>query len=91
MASIRKLKKDINYLAYELLTEAFTFKHFHPGIDDDRFDAIIKDLVKLRNELISKLNNPALREDAFNAPAYFREVREDMVKLVALLDGLDEK
>ena len=31
MASIRKLKKDVNYLSYELLTEVFAFKHFHPA------------------------------------------------------------
>jgi len=46
MASIRKLKKEVNYLAYELLTEVFAYKHFHPDLEEKKFDSIIKDIVK---------------------------------------------
>jgi len=37
MASIKQLKRDINYLSYELLTEAFTYRYFNPGLSEERF------------------------------------------------------
>lgn len=88
MASIKTLKKDINYLSYELLTEAFTFKHFHAGLDEDRFDEIIRSIVKTRNELIARLNNPPVGEEAYKPSVYFSEIRKELVTLVSKLEEL---
>jgi hypothetical protein len=90
MASIRNLKKDLNYLAYELLTEAFAYKHFHPELDEKKLNEAISNMVKLRNELLQRINH----QEAFESPAeqkqHFRKIHEDMVKLVETIDDLDK-
>ena len=85
MASIRKLKKDLNYLAYELLTEAFTYRHFHPEMKEKKFDETILEVVKLRNELISRINNI---ENPSEIKAHFKKIRTEMVDLVKSVDGM---
>ena len=42
MASIRILKKDINILTYDLLTECYVYKHYDDKLTDSRFDEVIK-------------------------------------------------
>jgi hypothetical protein len=85
MASIRELKKDLNYLAYELLTEVFAYKHFHPEMDEKKFDKVILELVKLRNELIARINNP---ENPSELKVHFNKIRTEMINLVKVVDGL---
>jgi hypothetical protein len=85
MASIRELKKDLNYLAYDLLTEVFAYKHFHPELDEKKFDEIIIELVKLRNELIARINNP---EDPSKIKAHFNKIQAEMVNLVKIVNRL---
>ena len=86
MASIKHLKKDINYLAYELLTEAFAYRYFHPDMAENKFFDIISQIVSIRNDLISRVNN---REtDNVNVHAYFGKVRNDMVQLIDVMNNL---
>jgi hypothetical protein len=87
MASIRELKKDLNYLAYDLLTEVFAYKHFHPEMDEKKFDKIILELVKLRNELIARINNP---ENPSEIKVHFNKIRTEMINLVKVVDGLSK-
>ncbi len=89
MASIKQLKKDINYLSYELLTEAFTYRHFHPDMTDKRFYDIISRIVQIRNELISRVNHPGETAGMDNVHAHFSQVRQDMTKLVAVMNDFD--
>jgi hypothetical protein len=85
MASIRKLKKDLNYLAYELLTEVFTYRHFHSEMKEKKFDEVILEVIKLRNELIARINNP---ENPDEIKAHYKKIRTEMVNLVKVVDGL---
>lgn len=89
MASIRKLKKDINYLSYELLTEVFAYKHFHPEVDEAKFDKVIKDVVNKRNEIISKLNHTDTAKTDNKMKEHFDSVRKDMISLVKSAEGLN--
>jgi hypothetical protein len=84
MASIRKLKKDLNYLAFELLTEVFTYRHFHPELKEKKFDEVILEVVKLRNELIARINNV---ENPDEIKVHFKKIRTDLVELVKVVDG----
>lgn len=89
MASIRNLKKDLNYLSYELLTETFAYKHFHPELDEKKLDEAIKNIVKLRNEILHRINHPARFESPAEQKLYYHKIQEDMVKLVDVIDALD--
>jgi len=89
MASIRNLKKDLNYLAYELLTETFAYKHFHAEMDEKKFDAVIRDLVKFRNDILGQINNPPAFESPVEQRQHYRKIHEDMVKMVQVIEQLD--
>lgn len=88
MASIRKLKKDVNYLSHELLTEVFAYKHFHPNLEEEKFDEIIKNLVKKRNEIISRINHPEESKDSENLDNHFNRVKVEMESMIKELDKL---
>ncbi len=88
MASIRKLKKDVNYLSHELLTEVFAYKHFHPDMDEKKFDEIIKNLVQKRNEIISRINHPEKSKETQDLNNYFSKVKEEMELMIKELDKL---
>ena len=87
MANIRKLKKDLNYLSYELLTEAFTYKHFNPEMDEKKFDNIILDIVKKRNELISRINDRGQLDESEleKTKQHFSSIRKEMYKMVDIM------
>ena len=91
MASIRELKKEINYLTYELLNECFTYKKFHPKKDPNKIDDVIGNIIKKRNELIYKIHhtkdNPGSKELKAHYNSVIRECNEDMV---GLMDKLKE-
>jgi hypothetical protein len=90
MASIRDLKKNINVLTYELLTEAFTYKHFHPEVNEKKFDEVILDLVKLRNELIARINSKEKFDKPAQVKAHFNKIQNEMINLVKVVDGFSK-
>ena len=87
MASIRKLKKDLNYLSYELLTEAFAFKHFHPEMEEKKFDDIILSIVRKRNELIARINDKDEIDDSNpgKTKKHFSSIRKDMYGMIDIM------
>ncbi|MCF8379649.1 MAG: hypothetical protein K9H49_08745 [Bacteroidales bacterium] len=90
MSSIRKLKKDINYVSFEILTEVFTYKHFHEELKDEKFDEVIKKVVSKRNELMNRVNHYVLEGDPGKYKQHFRKIREDMVELLLISEELSK-
>ncbi len=90
MASIRELKKDINYLAYELLTEILTYKHFHPEIEDEKANGMINKIVSQRNELITRVNQRDDLKSGKEVRSHFSKIRMEMVDLIKVLAELEE-
>ncbi len=90
MGSIRKLKKDINYLSYELLTEAFAFRHFHTELDEKKFDDVIKKIVALRNDMIGRINHASKNEDSKSKKLFFKNIREEMFIMLEIMEELSK-
>ncbi len=84
MASIRELKKDIDYLIYEVISDCFVFSNLHPDIKSDELSALISDAVDFRNDLIARVNNPDGRDNPKIVRAYYKTVEKD------LLTGVDK-
>lgn len=86
MASKRHLKKSINNLTFELVSECFTYRHFHPeqsaGVNE-----IIQDLVKTRNGLIARVNQAP--EDNKELVPYFNNIVKEMQAMVNKLDKIE--
>jgi len=83
MASVRDLKKDIDYLVYQVISDCFVYSDMHPENNTDELTALISDAVVLRNELIARVNNPDGKDNPKIVKAYYRSVSKD------LLTGVD--
>lgn len=95
MASVRELKKDIDYLIYEVISDCFVFSNLHPDIKPEEVTAIISDAVDFRNELIARVNNPDGKDNPRIIKAYYKAISKDLLsgsdKLFTRLSGLTKK
>lgn len=78
MASKRDLKKDIDYLVYEILSDCFIFSDLHPDHKTEEISAIISEAVELRNDLIARVNNPDGRNNPAVLKAFYKAVEKDL-------------
>ena len=88
MASIRILKKDINILTFDLLTECYTYKYYEIGLEENKFDEVIKKIVYLRNDLILRTNHPESDAESASLKAHYRKIREDLFELTRVIEEL---
>lgn len=84
MSNVRDLKKDIDYMLYEVISDCFTYREMHPDNKSDEVSAIINDAVELRNDLIARVNNPDGKDNPKIVKAYYQSVKKD------LMDGADK-
>ena len=47
MASVRELKKDIDYLIFEVISDCFVYSNVHPENKTDELTALISDINQL--------------------------------------------
>ncbi len=83
MASLRRLKKDIDYLLDEVVTDSYLSLYFHPDRKDD-IVRVIQDAVELRNSLYDRANNPTEPRNRSLVHKHYAAVRRDM------FDGIDK-
>jgi hypothetical protein len=95
MASIRELKKDIDYLVFEVISDCFVFSNVHPDNKSDELSVLISDAVALRNDLIARVNNPDGKDDPKILKAYYKSVEKDLItgvdKLFERLSAISSK
>jgi len=95
MASIRGLKKDIDYLVFEVISDCFIYSKIHPENECDELSAIISDAVDFRNDLIARVNNPDGKDNPKIVKAYYKAVEKDLItgvdKLFTRLSDLSAK
>ena len=83
MSSVRNLKKDIDYLVFEVISDCFVFQSIHPDHKTDELSEIMSDAVNLRNDLIARVNNPDGKDNPKIVKSYYKAVSKD------LLTGVD--
>jgi hypothetical protein len=88
MASIRELKKDIDYLVFEVISDCFVYSNVHPDNKTDELTALISDAVEFRNDLIARVNNPDGKDNPKIVKSYYKSVQKDLLKGV---DNLFER
>ena len=95
MASVRGLKKDIDSLIFEVISDCFVFSGIHPDNKSDEVSTIISDAVNFRNDLIARVNNPDGKDNPKILKAYYKSVGKDLIsgvdKLFTRLSSLPEK
>ncbi|NLA24024.1 MAG: hypothetical protein GX879_03570 [Bacteroidales bacterium] len=84
MASKRLLKKDINSMVDELITDSLHYLKVNPEKADKEVAEIISNALILRNELIGKINNAYKEKDRKKIKEIFNSV------IFSLIDKIDE-
>lgn len=88
MSSKRDLKKDINYLVFEVISDCFAFEAIHPDKKTEKVEAIINDAVILRNDLIARVNNPDGKDNPKIIRTFYQGISKD---LLAGVDSLFDR
>lgn len=87
MASVRRLKKDIDYLVSEVVADCYTFTYFHPAKEAQAID-IINEAITLRQDLISRANTPDGKDNKKIVKAYYKAIWKELLEKV---DGMFNK
>ncbi|HYX06162.1 MAG TPA: hypothetical protein VE912_05455 [Bacteroidales bacterium] len=88
MASKKKLKKSINNLTYELISECLTFKHFHPEVESEKIDAVMHKILETRNDLVARISNPDGKGNVKINRQHYNSIQQDMNLMVDAMDEL---
>lgn len=83
MASVRIIKKDIDYLVGEVLSDCYMTVYFHPEKKQE-IVKIMESATELRNSLIAKVNAPVEKNNSSLVRKHYAQVRRDV------LEGVDK-
>jgi hypothetical protein len=95
MASVRNLKKDIDNLIFEVISDCFIYTGLHPDNKADDVSGIIADAVNLRNDLIARVNNPDGKDNPKIVKKHYQTIKSDLTtgadELCSRLSALSKK
>jgi hypothetical protein len=77
MASCRDIKKDINFLAEQMMSEGFSSLQYSPLNNQENVLDILHDVEQLRLNLLFQVNHPPKDKDL---RLYYRNIIEGMYK-----------
>lgn len=73
MASRRKLKKNVNYIAGELFTECLVNLNFVPGTDRAKANEVMEKILLMQDDFVRRISHT----DPQNAKGYYKKFKED--------------
>ena len=89
MANIRELKKDINYLASEIITQGYMKLALIENIKEEELTPILVEAIEMRNEFIARVNHPDGKDNKKIVKKFYQKLREDVMnKSLELLDKI---
>lgn len=74
MASVRNLKKDINYTLGDIIEECYVWELLNPKADTTNSQAIIDESIAVFDELIDKI----YAKDVENKRAHFKGISKEL-------------
>ena len=81
MASLRTIKKDIDFLVSEVISDCWVFMYINPEENTDEAVSIINDAVVLRNELFERVNSKEIE----SPKKHYKAISQDLLKGVDAL------
>ena len=95
MSSIKSLKKEVEGITYEVVSDCFTFMLVNEKKEKKKIQKYIEEAISLRNNLILRINNYAKEKETGNRKQYFNKIKEDlyfgMDKTLKNLSNLSQK
>ncbi|MDR3287030.1 MAG: hypothetical protein LBT27_06280 [Prevotellaceae bacterium] len=83
MAKLRNLKKDIDYLVSEVLSDSYTLAYLYPDKKEGAME-IINNAVEFRNQLFERVNQPDGKDNKKLVKAHYKNLTKD---LLVSIDG----
>lgn len=74
MASVRKLKRDLNYVMGDIIEAAYIHQIVNPKDDHSKSDQIVEDAISSFNTFIVKINN----KDVENRGTHLKQVSNEL-------------
>lgn len=83
MASLKGIKKDIDYLVEEIISDCYVALYFND--DQKKYDkilSIINEAVDFRNEMFEQVNNPPEKKNKSLVKKHYAHLRRTMLSRV---------
>jgi hypothetical protein len=80
MASIRNLKKDIDFLTNEIIGDSFLAVGFHGEKVKTKVNELLENVVELHNDLFDRINKAPTDRKSKEAKAHFHAIRTEIDK-----------
>ena len=88
MSSLRILKKDIDYLVEELVSDCYLSIYVNAN-NKEAIVTVMNEAIALRNELFERANNPVEKNNTKLVKRHYAQIRRDMFsKVDSLLEQL---
>lgn len=88
MASIRDLKKDINFVLGDIIDAVYIWEAINPKEDHKEAEAIVDDAIVTFDELIAKVNNNKVENRRQHLKAVNAELEERGKALIDRVNAL---
>ncbi|OFX55982.1 MAG: hypothetical protein A2046_15150 [Bacteroidetes bacterium GWA2_30_7] len=80
MASIKNLKKDIDYIVSEIISDCYIYLYFNNNANEDKVINIISKSVELRNDLFHRTNNPEKNTEKKVSKQHYKNIYKDLLE-----------
>ena len=93
MASKKTLKKDINFLVDEVVGTCLMRQEMHQNDkgEQEKMDEKIKDMLRFREDMLTKVNQPEIKENTKTLKSYYRDLYDELLEKVnGVFDELAE-
>lgn len=87
MASVRDLKKDINFVLGDIIEAVYVWEYQNTDKDTKKSEAIIDEAIEVFDELIAKVNDRKIEDKRVHFKAINKELEE---KGKALIDKVNK-
>jgi hypothetical protein len=81
MASIRNLKKDIDFLTSMVIIDCFQYINYSENADQESAFALVRKVIASGNDLRDRASHPDGSENPALVKKYYRKIGEDLVKV----------
>lgn len=91
MANRRDIKKDINFLTYQVISECYSYIEYSPNLSYENVSDIILEAIDLRNNLIYRVNHLNHTDTKKGIKSYFNSIIDDLYsKNIELIEKLNK-
>jgi hypothetical protein len=78
MASIRRLKKEIEFLSSQVIGDSIDFIQTFNGKEIEAM-AVVDEIVSLHNNTLDKINNPDGKDNPKLVKAYYQQLKKQYI------------